>query len=71
MRFLALALVLMMLIDQDISNPNDNNDHHTIPRQDFPPDNGNRGPAKPHDNGNSGPAKPYENGMSGKAKPHE
>ena len=37
------------LIDQDISNPNDNNDHHTIPRQlrqDFPPNNGNSGVVK-------------------------
>ena len=59
MRFLALALVLMMessclatnqntmmvemheqeqrQLNEDISNPNDNNDHHTIPRQNFGP----------------------------------
>ncbi|KAL4611124.1 hypothetical protein ACB092_08G101600 [Castanea dentata] len=59
MRFLALALVLMMVssclatnrktmmvemheqeqrqLTEDMSNPNDNNDHHTIPRQNFGP----------------------------------
>ena len=80
MRFLALALVLMMmvssclatnrktlmvemheqehqqLIDQDMSKPDDSNDHHYIPREKFAPyDNGNGGSDTftPHpDNGN-------------------
>ena len=95
MRFLALALVLMMvnsclatnrktltvemheqeqqqLIDQDISNPNDNNDHHTMPRQDSSPyknDNGNSGVAKPYEKGNSGHPNSIEYGNSGPARP--
>ena len=27
-------------LDEDMSNPNDNNDHHTIPRQNFGPESG-------------------------------
>ncbi|KAF3968926.1 hypothetical protein CMV_007230 [Castanea mollissima] len=63
------------LIDQDISNPNDNNDHHAMPRQDSSPykhDNGNSGVAKAYVNGNSGAtiqSIPHDPGNSGPVRP--